>query len=145
MEKGFPLYIINGTMLDYLGYTYDELVEATGEEMQKVIAPEDWDRVERTIYDSIEKTGEYDVQYRVVRKDGTRLWVDDKGRSITTEDGRKAMVSVMLDINDGVRLQERLKKEVLEDPLTGIYNRKGALTRIGQCLKEGRAVCDGYR
>ena len=138
LEKGFPLYIINDTMLDYLGYTYDELVEATGEEMQKVIAPEDWDRVERTIYDSIEKTGEYDVQYRVVRKDGTRLWVDDKGRSITTEDGRKAMVSVMLDINDGVRLQERLKKEVLEDPLTGIYNRKGALTRIGQCLKEGR-------
>ena len=76
------------------------------------------------IYDSIEKTGEYDVQYRVVRKDGTRLWVDDKGRSITTEDGRKAMVSVMLDISDGVRLQERLKKEVLDT-----IRRRGPLIR----------------
>ena len=47
LEEGFPLYIINDTMLDYLGYTYDELVEETDEKMQKIIAPEDWDRVEK--------------------------------------------------------------------------------------------------
>ena len=134
LEKGLPLYIINDTMLDYLGYTYEELVEATGEEMQKVIAPEDWDRVKTEIFSGIEKNGEYDVRYRVVRKDGTRLWVNDKGREIITEDGRRAMVSVMLDISEGVRIQEKLKKEVMEDPLTGILNRKGAVSRIGDCL-----------
>lgn len=68
LEEGFPLYIINDTMLDYLGYTYDELVEETDEKMQKIIAPEDWDRVEKTIYDSLRETGGYNVQYRVIRK-----------------------------------------------------------------------------
>lgn len=134
LEKGFPLYIINDTMLNYLGYTYEELVEKTGEEMQKIIAPEDWERVERTIYESIEKTGEYDVQYRVIRKDGTRLWVDDKGHEITTEDGRKAMISVMLDISENIKLQERLRQEAMEDSLTGLLNRKGAIFYIEQSL-----------
>ncbi len=136
LEPGFPLYIINDTMLNYLGYTYEELVEETGEQMQKVIAPEDWDRVEQTIYESIRKTGGYDVQYRIVRKDGTRLWVDDKGHEITTEDGRKAMISVMLDINDSVELQERLRQEAMEDALTGLLNRKGADTRMEELMAE---------
>src|SRR5699024_6410370 len=125
-----PLYIINDTMLNYLGYTYDELIEATGEEMQKIIAPEDWERVEKAVYEGIKKRGEYDVQYRVVRKDGTRLWVNDRGREIITEDGRKAMLSIMLDISKDIRLRETLRREAMEDFLTGILNRKGAMERL---------------
>ena len=139
LEEGFPLYIINDTMLDYLGYTYDELVEETDEKMQKIIAPEDWDRVEKTIYDSLRETGGYNVQYRVIRKDGTRLWVDDKGHEIITEDGRRAMISIMLDINDSIQLQESLKREVMEDSLTGILNRKGAISHIEKHLASSQA------
>ena len=138
LEPGFPLYIINDTMLQYLGYTYDELVEETGEMMQKIIAPEDWERVEAEIYKNIRETGEYDVQYRVIRKDGTRMWVDDKGHAITTEDGRKAMISVMLDINDSIALQEKLRQEAMEDALTGLWNRKGMDMRMQQLLGENR-------
>ena len=135
LETGLPLYIINDTMLSYLGYTYEELVEETGEQMQKIIAPEDWERVEKTITTSLKDCGEYDVQYRVVRKDGTRLWVDDKGHEILTEDGRRAMISVMLDINESIRLQERLRQEAMEDALTGILNRKGAIAGIEETLE----------
>lgn len=138
LEKGFPLYIINDTMLNYLGYTYDELIEATGEEMQKIIAPEDWERVEKAVYEGIKKRGEYDVQYRVVRKDGTRLWVNDRGREIITEDGRKAMLSIMLDISKDIRLRETLRREAMEDFLTGILNRKGAMERLKAFLEKGR-------
>ena len=103
-------------MLEYLGYTYEELIAETDEKMQRIIAPEDWDRVQKTIYDSIRKTGGYDVQYRVIRKDGTRMWVDDKGHEIITEDGRRAMISIMLDINETMRRQERLKQETMKIP-----------------------------
>lgn len=123
-------------MLNYLGYTYEELAEGTGELMQGIIAPEDWERVERSIYESIKETGEYDVQYRVVRKDGARLWVDDRGHEITTEDGRKAMISVMLDISEDVKAREKLRQEAMEDPLTGIWNRKGAVLYIEKYLQK---------
>ena len=31
------------------------------------------------------------------------MWVDDKGHEIITEDGRRAMISIMLDINETMR------------------------------------------
>ena len=94
--------MINDTMLRYLGYTYDELVRETNEEMIRIIAPEDREWVEKEIFDSMERTGEYEVQYRVVRKDGSYLWMLDKGNEVITEDGRRAMISVMLDISESV-------------------------------------------
>ena len=138
LEEGFPLYIINDTMLDYLGYTYEELIEETDEKMKRIIAPEDRDRVEKTIYESIEKTGGYDIQYRIIRKDSTRLWVNDKGHEIITEDGRRAMISIMLDINESIKLQEKLRQEAMEDSLTGILNRKGAISHIEECLSKNQ-------
>lgn len=134
LEKGFPLYVINDTMLRYLGYTYDELVRETNEEMIRIIAPEDREWVEKEIFDSMERTGEYEVQYRVVRKDGSYLWMLDKGNEVITEDGRRAMISVMLDISESVGLQERLRREAQEDELTRILNRKGAIHFIEQAL-----------
>ena len=137
LEEGLPFYIVNDTMLDYLGYTYEEFVEATGECLQKIVAPEDWERVEKTIFEGLREKGEYDVRYRVIRKDGTRLWVDDKGHGIVTEDGRKATVSVMLDVSKNIRLQERLWQETMRDPLTGVFNRRGAISGIKKYLAEG--------
>ena len=63
-----------------------------------------------------------------------RLWVDDKGHEILTEDGRRAMISVMLDINEDMALQERLRQEAMEDPLTKILNRKGAIANIEETI-----------
>ena len=90
LEDGFPLYIINDTMLDYLGYTYEELVEETDEKMQKVIAPEGLGTSGK---DDLRKPRENrGIQRAVPRhpKRRDRLWVDDKGHEITTEDGRRA-------------------------------------------------------
>lgn len=136
LEDGFPLYFINDTMLNYLGYEYEELEEATGKKMKWMVAPEDWERVQKTICDGIRRNGEYDIQYRIVCKDGTRRWFNDKGHVITTEDGRRAVISVMLDVNENVKLQERLQREVMEDSLTGILNRKGAITHIENHMRK---------
>ena len=140
LEEGLPFYIVNDTMLEYLGYTYEEFSRVTGERLQKIVAPEDWERVKKEIFEGLREKGEYDVRYRVIRKDGTRLWVDDKGHGIITEDGRKATVSVMLDISKNIRLQERLWQESMKDSLTGVYNRKGAMSSIKKYLAEG---CQG--
>lgn len=50
LEPGFPLYVINDSMLSYLGYTYEELVEVTGEKIISIIALEDRKQVEREIF-----------------------------------------------------------------------------------------------
>lgn len=136
LEKGFPLYVINDTMLRYLGYTYEELVQQTDEEMIRIIAPEDREWVEREILDSVKDRGEYEVQYRVVRKDGTYMWMLDKGNEVITEDGRRAIISVMLDISKNMCIQEQLRKESMEDGLTKILNRRGGIHFIKKSFAE---------
>ena len=54
----------------------------------------------------------------------------DKGRKIVTEEGRDAIISVVIDISKSVKRQEMLQKEAEQDSLTGILNRKAAIRLI---------------
>lgn len=54
LEPGFPLYLINDEMLGYLGYTYQEFVEATGMLVMNNVVPEDRERVEREILEQLQ-------------------------------------------------------------------------------------------
>lgn len=132
LEPGFPLYVINDSMLSYLGYTYEELVEVTGEKIISIIAPEDRKQVEREIFQSVRDTGEYELQCRIMKKDGSLMWIMEKGHRIVTEDGREAIIGIILDNSKNMDLQEKLKREAIEDPLTGTLNRKGAAGCIRQ-------------
>ena len=100
------------------------------------IPPEDRERVMREILQSVEESGEYEVQYRAVRKDGSYLWIFDKGNVVRTEGGRRAIISVMLDNSKNMLLQEKLKREAMEDELTRIFNRKGAVRLIREAFSE---------
>lgn len=136
LEKGFPLYIINDEMLDYMGYTYEELRSNIGEMVIETIAPEDRKRVEEKVFRDVRKNGEYEIQYRLLKKNGEKRWVYDKGRKIITEEGRSAIIGVVIDISKSVERQEMLKKEAEQDSLTGIFNRKTAERMIKRSLQE---------
>lgn len=135
LEKGFPLYIINDEMLGYLGYTYEELICETKEMVIETIAPEDRDRVEEYVLEQVRKTGSYEIPYRLLKKNGERMWVFDKGKKIVTEEGRDAIISVVIDISQSMRRQEMLQKEAEQDSLTEILNRKAAIRMIEESFK----------
>ena len=136
LEKGFPLYIINDEMLGYLGYTYDEMVRETKEMIIETIAPEDRERVERYVLEQVRRTGEYEIQYRLLKRGGERMWVFDKGRKIMTEEGREAIISIVIDISKTMKRQEMLRREAGQDSLTGILNRKAAMRLIEDAFKQ---------
>lgn len=136
LEEGFPLYIINDEMLEYLGETYEEMIRRTGEKVIETIAPEDRERVETYVLDEIRRKGGYEVQYRLLKGNGERMWVLDKGRKVITDEGRAAIVSVVIDISESIRRQEKLRKEAEQDSLTGILNRKEAIRRMEKSFEE---------
>lgn len=82
LEEGYPLYTINDTMLNILGYTYEELVDATNEKMMNIIYPPDQKWVEESIEKQFHEKNEYKVEYRIVGKGGRIIWVSDIGKKI---------------------------------------------------------------
>nr|WP_294464736.1 diguanylate cyclase [uncultured Sellimonas sp.] len=137
MEEGWPVYIVNDTFLELIGYTYEEFIKETdGNVLNRI-----WEEDRKEALESAEKQcrekGEYEIEYRMRKKDGTFLWVFDRGRRITTQDGKEAVISLIIDISENVKMKNNLFVESVTDPLTGLYNRRGGEIMVSQRLESG--------
>ena len=80
VAPGFPLYYVNERMLAYLGYTYEEFVADTKGLVMNGIHPDDLERVEQIASRAMDQDSEYEVKYRMKKKDGSYIWVSDVGK-----------------------------------------------------------------
>lgn len=135
LEAGFPLYVVNDTMLGMVGYTYEEFVQAIEGQVVNSIYDDDAERVSALICEKMKTGSEYVVEYRIKKKGGGHLWVYDVGRKILTEDGREAVISVLVDISGDVQNRIQLMEESSRDFLTEVYNRRGAQIQISEKMK----------
>lgn len=135
IEKDFPLYVVNDAMLEMLGYTYEEFMEATDGKVVNSFCEEDAERVCEYVFQKMREGKEYAIEYRVKKKDGSYLWVHDVGRKIVADDGRDAIISVLIDISKDVQHRMKLMEETARDYLTDVYNRKGGSSLIGAKMR----------
>lgn len=136
-EEGFPLYVANDRMLKMAGYrSYEEFSESIQGMVINSIHPDDRSFVETMVNQQLAKSDQYEIQYRMKRKDGSDMWVHDIGRKTVADNGREAIVSVLVDISEQVCAQNDLQKAVDKDSLTGLYNRKAAQSRIESAMHD---------
>lgn len=114
LEPGFPFYFVNRRMLEYLGYENESsFVQDIDGLLKNCIHPDDRERIEDEIRVQLAVRGEYAVEYRMKKKDGSYLWTHEVGRLMNTEDTREIILSVCIDIT----AQKQAQEEVLH-----IYN-----------------------
>ena len=135
MEEGFPLYVVNDTLLDMMGYTYEEFVERIDGMMLNSIHKEDVDRVRKQVLKRMEEGREYAIEYRVMKKDESYFWVYDIGRKVVADDGRIAVISVLIDVSNDVQNRMKLKEESATDFLTGVYNRNRLFSDMEDAIR----------
>lgn len=135
VEEGFPLYVANDRMLQMAGYqSYEEFSRETRGLVINSIHPDDREFVKMVVAQALAKGDQYEVQYRMKRRDGTDMWVHDIGRKTVADDGRDAIISVLVDISEQVNAKKDLEKAADKDPLTGLYNRKAGQNRIENAM-----------
>ena len=109
IEDGFPFYFVNRQMLRYLGYeTEAEFIDDIDVMITNCMHPDDRGMVDQEVAGQLEAAGEYMVEYRMKKKDGSFIWVHDVGKRMTAEDGRAAITSVCIDITAQKRAQEEV-------------------------------------
>lgn len=123
IEDGFPFYFINNRMLVYLGYSSEtEFVEDISGIISNCMHPDDRATVDAEVDRQIAEHGEYVVEYRMKRRDGTYIWVHDLGRAVIAENGKPAIISVCIDIT----AQKKAQTEIMH-----LYNNvPGAVFRV---------------
>lgn len=111
VAPGFPLYYVNERMLAYLGYTYEEFVADTKGLVMNGIHPDDLERVEQIASRAMDQDSEYEVKYRMKKKDGSYIWVSDVGKKVLAVNGNAACISVIRDISGEIEAKQKLFEE----------------------------------
>lgn len=135
-EPGFPLYLANDRLVGMLGYQSLEDYEASIQGMVlNSVHPEDREFVFDEIAAAVARNEQYELDCRLKKRDGSDLWVHGIGRKTVMAEGREVVISVLVDMSQQVDVQTSLKLEAVSDPLTGVYNRKGAQARIIEAMQ----------
>lgn len=88
-----------------------EYHEITFEEFANRIHPEDRDRVVEVVRSSLEKTGTYEVEFRVVWPDGSTHWLSARGAIVRDQNGQPTQVAgIALEVTERVKTEEALRQ-----------------------------------
>ena len=75
------------------------------------------------------------AEFRVRKSDGTYIWVEATGRITPDEKGHPVALVISRDVTERIMRREKLRALTLEDPLTGVNNRRGFFHLADQQLK----------
>ena len=91
------------------------------DDVQREIHPEDRERVLAKIRESVERGGDYRIEYRIIKPDGTLTWIEARGKLFKDAQGNpERMAGVCMDISarkhteDALRASEEFNRSIIE-------------------------------
>jgi diguanylate cyclase (GGDEF)-like protein/PAS domain S-box-containing protein len=128
---------VNRRLCEMLGYTREELLGLT---VRQISHPDDVSATDQDI--SRLRTGEVEsitVEKRYVRKDGTPIWVRLTIASKREPDGQTLHdISIVEDISDRRKAEERVQYLATHDEMTGLPNRAMFTQLLAHAVEQGR-------
>ncbi|WP_264229736.1 sensor domain-containing diguanylate cyclase [Acholeplasma laidlawii] len=110
-----------------IGYEAEDIGQIGFEFFTSKLHPDDYDRVMDNMRQHLTgKTDAYEVEYRIMHREGYYLWYYDRG--IVTKrdkDGKPLeLEGIVFDITESKKLEEQLINYAQSDPLTDALNRR---------------------
>ena len=95
-----------------LGYTPDEWL-ADSQLWSKRLHPDDRQRVLKQAIDTDQNNEEFDLEYRMISRDGCLVWVHDQAILAKELDGQHQFrQGIMLDITEGKQAEEKIQRQL---------------------------------
>lgn len=114
----------SGSWKKMLGFGVNEIQDSY-EIWESFIHPDDKERVLEVLEKYLKrKIKDFIIEYRFKKKDGSYIWVHDRGVAVWDEyDKPTRMAGTIKDINDRKKWEEEIYKMAYYDPLTNLPNR----------------------
>lgn len=113
---------INRTELDWLGYRAAEVIDKR--HYRDFVTPETREAFDAAFRQVLGQGQEGCAECELLCRDGTHLPVVIQATAQVTEEGFQYSRAMVFDLSERKQLEERLAKQALTDPLTGLGNRR---------------------
>lgn len=137
-ENTFPFYFANDNIIQMLGYEKQDFIQTFEKNTSNLIFSEDREQVLSRILSAIEEDQEFKVCYRLVKKDGTIIWVIECGKKTKSNEGCDVILAVFTDVTELFKMQEVLKEKtiLLEEQAEELAAQNEELLEQRQTLEE---------
>ena len=132
-DEQWTMIYMSSDVDNITGYPSSDFINNSVRSYASVICKDDNDNDE-LIARAIEADEIWDIEYRVIRKDGSVCWVHERGRGVNDEDGKTIYIDgLILDITDRKNIESQLKESEMRHralvwaipDLLFRYNREG--------------------
>ncbi|MGH8220982.1 MAG: sensor domain-containing protein [Steroidobacteraceae bacterium] len=100
-----------------------------------VTHPEDRERLLGSMIAAEETLGRWRFEHRIIRPDGTVLWLQGNALPRRLEDGSTLWNGYVSDVTVTKQSEQRISFLAFHDPLTGLENRLGLRSRLDELLR----------
>lgn len=129
----------NDKKIQQLGYEKEEVGDIGFEFFTDKLHPDDYQRVMDNMRAHLYgKSDAYEVEYRIMHKEGHYLWYYDRGVITERDDDGKPLClqGIVFDISKSKQIEEKLIFLAERDDLTKVYNRRAMFKHIAGLIKE---------
>lgn len=136
LEPGLPLQAVSQRVCGWLENTAQQLNQQAGGRLRGLVHPEDWAALEQA---TLRGAAPYKICCRLRQKTEGWLWVCGHGK-VEEREGRRVLCLALTDVSRAMRRQEQLEQQAWLDPLTQVYNRRGAAVQVARHRGENGAM-----
>ncbi|MBL3556300.1 MULTISPECIES: sensor domain-containing diguanylate cyclase [Marinobacter] len=142
-DEYWTMLFVSSGCRELTGYEPDELLNNKRISFAELIADDAEEDNLRAVESAIGNAEPYSLEYPLVRNDGQRIWVWERGRAVENNGGL-VLEGIILDISDRKALEDELAELATLDPLTGLLNRRETTRlleeEITRAKRYGRAL-----
>ncbi|WP_203299111.1 sensor domain-containing diguanylate cyclase [Marinobacter sediminum] len=123
-DDQWSLLFVSDGCVELTGYEPSELIDSRRLGYSDLVDAPTRERVGQVISEAFANNEPFSVEYALIRKDKREIWVWERGRAVTDEQGDTLVEGIVLDISERKKLESELAEMATRDPLTGLFNRR---------------------
>jgi PAS domain S-box-containing protein len=101
LDEEWTMFYISREMENLSGYPPEDFIYNKRRSFQSLIFEEDAERVDKTIVNAVHKKRSWNLEYRIIHREGHILWVFERGRAVMAPNGEVVFLDGFIqDITD---------------------------------------------